>query len=54
MAIEVPEAEVIPSEVLWSAVAAPQLLAAGGTHEALLAAVCGPSRPLFNAGFHNQ
>ena len=29
MAIELPEAELLPSEVLWQAVVAPQLLAAG-------------------------
>ena len=53
MAIEVPEAELLPPEILWSAVVAPQLLAAGGTCEALRVAVAGEWAINLSGGSHH-
>jgi len=53
MAIEVPEAELLPPEILWSAVVAPQLFAAGGTCEALRAAIAGEWSINLSGGFHH-
>jgi histone deacetylase 11 len=53
MAIEVPEAAFLPPEVLWSAVVEPQLLAAGGTCEALRAATAGEWSINLSGGFHH-
>jgi len=52
-AIELPEASFLPAEVLWSAVVAPQLHAAGGTCEALAAAARGEWAINLSGGFHH-
>jgi acetoin utilization deacetylase AcuC-like enzyme len=52
-AIELSEAAFLPPAILWSAVVAPQLLAAGGTCEALRAAADGEWAINLSGGFHH-
>jgi acetoin utilization deacetylase AcuC-like enzyme len=52
-AIEFPDLAALPAELVWNLVVGPQLLAAGGTCEALLAAAGGESAFNLSGGFHH-
>jgi len=53
LAIEQPELAALPAEILWQAVVAPQLHAAGGTCVALAAAAAGEWAANLSGGYHH-
>lgn len=52
-AIELPEAAMLPADLIRSAIVGPQLLAAGGTYEAIRAATRGEWAINLSGGFHH-
>lgn len=53
VALELPEAAMLPPDLAWQAIVAPQLLAAGGTCEALARAARGEWAINLSGGFHH-
>jgi acetoin utilization deacetylase AcuC-like enzyme len=52
-AVELPELAELPDEIVWQVVVQPQLLAAGGTYNALRAAANGESAGNLSGGYHH-